>query len=239
MSEEDPGAGALLERFDRTERLVHWTTALLLLVLIATGTILYIPSLMLEVGHRATIVNIHVIVGLALVAPLLAGLLGPWRRRLAEDLRRLDRWQRVDFAYFKRGGQRPGGKFNGGQKLASAFFGGGCVVMIVTGVVMRWSPPFPNGWASGATLVHDTFYLLLSALVVGHVFMALTRPPQLKAMFTGRISRSWAERFAPGWLDGSGLNPAGRPSDPPAPLPPRSSAAPGGVAAAGSSQASG
>lgn len=206
-------AGAEVSRFDLTERLVHWSTALLLISLIATGTILYVPRIMLAVGHRATVVNIHVICGLALLAPLVIGLVGPWRTRLAQDMRRLDRWQKLDFAYF-RGSRRRAlaakgvreGKFNGGQKLAAAVFGGGMVVMVITGVVMRWSPPFPNDWARGATLVHDTIYVVLFVLVIGHIMMALSRPPQLQSMFTGKISRAWAERHAPGWLDGSDLD---------------------------------
>lgn len=229
------GPDEQIERFDRSERLVHWTTALLLLSLLATGTILYIPSLMLKVGHRATIVNIHVISGLALVLPLLVGLAGPWRSGLVDDLRRIDRFRQVDFDYLRPRRRAVSiGKFNGGQKLAAAFFGGGMAMMIVTGVVMRWSPPFPNDWARGATLVHDTVYLALFALVVGHVAMALSRPVQLRSMVTGRVSRRWAERHEPAWLDGSDLRPKSRPGGRTP-----TSAARGGVAAAGRRPASG
>jgi formate dehydrogenase subunit gamma len=206
------GSGGEVSRFDLNERLVHWTTAALLLVLIVTGTILYVPGLMLAVGHRATIVNIHVVSGLALVTPLVLGLAGPWRARLAADLRRLDRWQRPDFEFFRRRGVGPAhaGKFNGGQKLTSALFGGGMAVMIATGIVMRWSPPFPNPWASGATLVHDTIYIVLFVLVIGHIILALSRPVQLRSMFTGRVPAAWAKRHAPAWVDGSDLGRAGR-----------------------------
>lgn len=226
-----------IERFDRTERLVHWTTAILLLCLLVTGTILYVPALMLRVGNRATIVNIHVISGLALVVPLLLGLVGPWRSGLVQDLRRLDRFQKVDFDFLRpRRHAVSIGKFNGGQKLAAAIFGGGMAVMIITGVVMRWSPPFPNDWARGATLVHDTIYLLLFALVLGHVTMALSRPVQLKSMLTGRVPRKWAERHEPAWLEGSDLKPAAPPRETERTA---ASAPRGEVAAAGSRPASG
>jgi formate dehydrogenase subunit gamma len=235
------GESKEVSRFDLNERIVHWTTALLLLTLIVTGTILYIPSLMLKVGHRATVVNIHVITGLALVAPLVLGLAGPWRARLAKDLQRMDRWKRADFAYFRRESRATAlsGKFNGGQKLSSAIFGGGMIVMIATGIVMRWSPPFPNDWASGATLVHDTIYLVLTVLVLGHVSMALSRPEQLRSMFTGRISRSWAERHAPAWLDGSDLSGRSGRYRAPAPPRPQPSARPDEAVGAGTTPASG
>ena len=219
-------------RFDRTERLVHWSTAILLIALIATGTILYIPALMLRVGHRATIVNIHVISGLLLLVPLIAGLAGPWRAALVADLRRIDRWSKSDFAFFRT--LRSTGKFNAGQKLAASFFLGGMVAMVATGIIMRWSPPFPNSWARGATLVHDTVYLLLFVLVVGHVLMALAKPAHLRSMFSGRMSRLYAERYEPDWLSGKDLiEPVGRATPPPRPSARRAEAA-----GAGRSQAS-
>src|ERR1017187_10734073 len=50
-----------LARFDLVERLVHWSTAIMMLTLIVTGAILYLPSLALRVGHRGLVENIHVI----------------------------------------------------------------------------------------------------------------------------------------------------------------------------------
>lgn len=225
--------GGDVVRFDLTERLVHWTTALLLLVLLATGTILYVPSLMLDVGHRATIVNIHVITGLALLAPVLIGLVVPWRGGLVADLRRLDRFGRDDAGWY-RSPARHAGKFNGGQKRVAGLLGGGMVAMLLTGVVMRWSPPFPNEWARGATLVHDVVYFVLFAVVAAHLAVALSRPVQLTSMFTGRVPRAWAERH-PDWLSGRDLREPGRPATPRS----RRSARRGAVAASGTRPGSG
>ena len=90
-----------LARFDLVERLVHWSTAIMMLTLIVTGAILYLPALALRVGHRSLVENIHVITGLCLLGPLLLGLAGPWRKRLLKDLRRLDRWRASDFDWFR------------------------------------------------------------------------------------------------------------------------------------------
>ena len=54
----------------------------MMLTLIVTGAILYLPSLALRVGHRGLVENIHVITGLGLLGPLVLGLAGPWRKRL-------------------------------------------------------------------------------------------------------------------------------------------------------------
>ena len=94
-------SGGALSRFDLVERLVHWSTAVLLITLIVTGAILYFPILALRIGHRGLMENIHVITGLCLLGPLVLGLLGPWRERLLTDLRRIDRWRRADFEFFR------------------------------------------------------------------------------------------------------------------------------------------
>lgn len=182
-------------RFDTVERIVHWLFAGIVLVLLGTGTILYIPALALAVGDRGFVESLHIYVGLALPVPLLIGLAGPWRRVMAADLRRLNRWEPGEWRWFRR--SRPDesrpllGKFNPGQKLNAALLGGALLVMLGTGIVMRWSPkPFPLFAATGATFVHDSGFLLIAILVLGHVAMALAHPGALKSMLTGRTPRS-------------------------------------------------
>lgn len=178
---------------------------MLFLSLVVTGSILYVPTFAVAVGHRAIVENVHVITGLALLVPLALGVIGPWRARLVRDLRSFDRWTRADFDWFKRRHKRTGaprGKFNGGQKAEAALLGGGMTVMLVTGVVMRWSPAvFPVNWATGATFVHDVFYLVLFVAIVAHIGFALNRPDQMRSMLTGRIPRTWASGHAPRWLE--------------------------------------
>jgi formate dehydrogenase subunit gamma len=204
-----------LDRFDGVERAVHWSTALLVLVLLFTGSVLYVPALALIVGHRAIVENIHVVAGLASLVPLLAGVLGPWRERLLTDLRRFDQWGPADFDWFRRPTRRlhlPRGKFNGGQKAEAAFLGGAMVVMLATGSVMRFAPSRFVTLATGATLVHDTAYIALFVAVAMHIFFALGRPEQLKSMFTGKVPRAWALHHAPAWLEeieASGSNEVG------------------------------
>lgn len=197
------GRAGELQRFDVIERLVHWTTAVLMVCLIVTGAILYLPALAVRIGHRGLIENIHVITGLCLLGPLLLGVAGPWRSRLLADLRRFDRWSPSDFDWFRslaRRRQLPGDKFNGGQKIEAAFLGAAMVAALVTGVIMRFAPSSWITWATGATLVHDALFFAIIIALVGHVAFALSKPDQFISMFTGRISRSWAKAHARGWL---------------------------------------
>jgi formate dehydrogenase subunit gamma len=210
LDDEDPLAAEVLralaantavERFDLTERLVHWSTAALMLLLILTGGILYIPNLAISVGHRALVEEIHVYSGIALLVPLVFGVLGPWRAKLLADLRRFDRWSPADWDYFrKRKSGMSLGKFNGGQKAEAAVVVGGMLVMLATGVLMRYGPLSWNRWQEGATLVHDLGFFALGLVVAVHIAKAINRPEQLKSMWRGTISRGWAKTNAPAWL---------------------------------------
>jgi cytochrome b subunit of formate dehydrogenase len=92
-------------------------------------------------------------------------------------------------------------KFNAGQKLNAVFVGGAIVVMLGTGSVMRWFTPFPDSWRTGATFVHDLLATAVFVVVIGHIGFALAHREALGSIVTGRISRRWAARHAPRWLE--------------------------------------
>jgi len=198
-------------RFDAVERAVHWVNAALFLILVATGAILYLSALEQAVGRRALIEDIHLAAGLALPVPLLMALAGPWGRALRGDLGRFNRWTRHDGLWFRaifkdranRAALRTQldiGKFNPGQKLNAAFVAGSGLVMLGTGVIMKWYHPWPLSWRTGATFVHDWLSLAIGLVIIGHIGMALRDPEALRSMWNGRISRRWARLHAPAWL---------------------------------------
>ncbi len=234
---DDRGRPAVLVRFDRVERAVHWVTAALFLLLVVTGAILYLEPLQSAVGRRALVEDIHVYAGLALPIPLLIALLGSWGRALRDDVRRFNRWSKDDRewlrALFRPGPERRValrtvrvGKFNAGQKLNAAFVAGAGLVMLGTGVIMRWYHPWPLEWRTGATFVHDWLAVGLGLVIVGHIGMALRDSDALHSMVAGTIRQAWAKRHAPAWLDGDD-GPAPRPD---LPVDPSSSQVPAGSA---------
>ena len=188
-------------RFDVVTRVVHWTTAVLALVLLLTGTILYVPQLSAVIGRRELLKTIHVMSGLLLLVPVVVGVvLGPAGRALRRDLTELGRWDDTDMAWLRRRTRRePAGKFNGGQKLLTALFGGAFAVQLLTGAIMNWNRPFPDDWRTGATFVHDWAYIVLVVLTIGHILKALQEPELRDAMIHGSVSRSWAQQARPGW----------------------------------------
>jgi formate dehydrogenase subunit gamma len=190
-----------LVRFDWVERAVHWTTAVLVGILIATGAILYMGQLSAIVGRRDLIRNIHVLAGLSLPFPILLGLFSPGGRGMRRDFKRISRWSRDDRRWWRRAqrGEVRLGKFNPGQKLNAAFLGGALVVMLMSGSIMRFFSPFPDSWRTGATSVHDWFALGIGISLIGHVMFATRDPVAMHAMRSGPVPEPWARKHWPLW----------------------------------------
>jgi len=191
----------VIRRFDVATRVAHWTTTILAVVLLGTGTILYVGQLSAIVGRRALLASIHVWSGILLFVPLLAGMALPrLGRHLRADVHELGQWTKNDRRWLRRRTRvAPAGKFNGGQKLAAAAFAGLFAMQLLTGALMHWNQPFADDWRTGATFVHDWVYLALVVLTVGHIHRALREPELLRAMTSGTVTRSWSERERPGW----------------------------------------
>jgi len=198
-------------RFDEIERLVHWLTGAMVLVLIATAGPLYVPAFANDLGGRAVVQPIHIAVGLCMLIPVVLAIALPWGRALRADLRRINGFTRADRDWFRVSGGpvdaagrrvEPAalGKFNPGQKLNTVLVGASLVVLLISGSVMTWPRHFPVGWDTGATFVHDCAAIGLTILVTGHIVMALFHPQAMRSIVTGWISESWAAKHAPAWL---------------------------------------
>ncbi len=202
MIPADTVQGALVVRFDRTERWLHWANASLFLVLLATGMTLYVGPLSAAVGRRVLVKDVHVISGLLLPVPLALAYAGRWREGLRRDVRRFARWSSDDGLWLRslgRRGRERMGKFNAGQKLNAIFVAGCIPLMLATGSIMRWFKPFPLAWRTGATFVHDWLALTLLAVVVGHIGKAVAEPVALRGMRTGSVPVDHVRRHHPRW----------------------------------------
>ena len=190
-----------LLRFDRVERAVHWLSAALFLVLLATGLTLYGFPGTQWVGRRLLLKNMHVVSGALLPIPLLAGIATRAGRQLRTDLHRVARWTADDRRWWSRGNRHRValGKFNPGQKLNTAFVGASLIVMSATGWMLRFPDPFSNSLRRGATAIHDWFAFALLVTAIGHVALAWADKDALRSMVHGRVSAAWARVHAPRW----------------------------------------
>ncbi|MFY9783722.1 MAG: cytochrome b/b6 domain-containing protein [Acidimicrobiales bacterium] len=189
-------------RFDRVQRAAHWANAALFGVLMFTAIPLYFGSFFGVVFPRHVMEMIHLWCGLALPVPIVVSLLGPWGRGMRRDVRRVNYWTKSEIRWLlTRGRSRlEADKFNPGQKLNAIFIGAAILVMLVTGSMLQWFRFFSVPLRQGATFVHDVFALVIFAVVIGHIYMALTHRESLRSMFMGWVSESWAKTRAPLWF---------------------------------------
>lgn len=216
---DEVGPHTPVVRFTRAIRWLHWTNAALFAVMLATAAALYLGPLSTLVGRRELMKTVHVWAGLALPVPLLLSLVGPWRRQVLPDLRRLARWDDLDVARAATWAGRvplvrrvvrsravpPSGKFHPGQKVNASFTLGAILAMLVSGLIMWQFEPFPLSWRTGATFVHDWLALILVITIAGHLVMAGRDPEARRGMRRGVVARSWAQLHHPRW----------QPEDPP------------------------
>ncbi|MET0741591.1 MAG: cytochrome b/b6 domain-containing protein [Candidatus Nanopelagicales bacterium] len=160
-------------RFTRVQVWVHWSLALLVGGCLLTAAILSLGPLSTAVGHRDVVGRVHVVAGLLLPLPIVLGLFSATFR---EDIERLNRFRPADWQWLRsrdrRSGRIPVEKYNAGQKLNSAFTVGTILVMLGTGVIMRYLEGWPVFLRTGATWVHDWLAFFVLVVVIGHIWMA-------------------------------------------------------------------
>jgi formate dehydrogenase subunit gamma len=189
-----------LRRFTTAERWVHRLIAADIGLLIVTAAFLYIPDLSGLVGNRQFFKLSHVILGFALPIPLIAAFCFMAFRL---DVRRLNRFTRVDWQWLRSKNRRTGGlavgKFNAGQKLNAAFQFGSIIIMFITGAFLWFNGLVSIDLRTGFTFVHDWLGLLVVVIVIGHIYMAQRDPLARKGLRTGFVPRDWAMREHRGW----------------------------------------
>ena len=171
-----------VRRFSKTERTVHWVNALGFFLLLATGLILYLPRLSVEVGRRPLIKDIHFWGGIGWVAALLiVAVLGD-RRGLLRTARELDVFEREDVNWLRRRRPNDQPRFNAGQKLNAALNAAFIVLFLVSGLLLWFGERDTRFRFASTVLLHDALLYASVALLVGHLYLALIHPATRHAL---------------------------------------------------------
>jgi formate dehydrogenase subunit gamma len=195
-----------VRRFSAAEQSLHWLLAVSFLVMLATGLILYLPSLAQVAAQRQLWKSIHLGAALGFwVGVLLIWGSDPVALRSARgEIERFDSDDRAWLAWsVKRGGpEPPQGRFNAGQKLNTAIVAGLMVVFTITGVLIYLQEASARFRGTSAILIHDVAMYIAIPLVIGHLYLALLNPStrhSLRGMTLGSVRRDWARRHHPKW----------------------------------------
>jgi formate dehydrogenase subunit gamma len=177
-------------RFSRTERTLHWVNALGFLFLLATGLILYLPSLSVVVGRRPLIKDMHAWAGVGWVSALaLVVLLGDRRGllRTARDLERLEP-----------------SRLNVGQKVNAILMAAFTVLFLVSGLLLWFGERDTRFRFASTVVLHDGLMFVALGLLVGHLYLALIHPAtrhSLRGMTRGSVREDWARLHYPRWVE--------------------------------------
>ena len=191
-------------RFTRTERTLHWANAVFFLFLLATGLILYLPSLAVAVGRRPLVQSVHFWSGIAWVSVLLLiGLLGD-PRGLLRTAREIDRFDRDDLRWLTGRKPAPQGRFNAGQKLNTALTAAFTVLLLVTGLLL-WVGERDTQFRFASTVIlHDGLMYISLVLLIGHLYLAVIHPATrhaLRGITVGTVREDWAAMHHSKWTE--------------------------------------
>ena len=175
-------------RASATEKTLHWTVAAAVLLLLASGTVMYVPGLSELVGQRFWVRTSHLAAAILLVAVVLVMPALRWG-----EMRRLERelsfWERADWEWFRRpwdvflstyhDAKSEPRRFNAGQKLLAALLAIALAVLLVSGVPMYWWWWFGGELVQRARDLHVLASFAVTALIAGHIYLAAFGPSGL------------------------------------------------------------
>jgi formate dehydrogenase subunit gamma len=196
-----------VERHTRWQRFIHGLTALLMVLLMLSGLVLFHPALFFLSGlfgggtwNRI----LHPWLGIALVISFVLLFL----RYVSDNL-----WQREDLQWLSQVGDVVGkrderlpeiGRYNAGEKLV--FWGMTLFVLLllVSGIGL-WDAYFASGLPIGlrrvAADVHAVTAWLAILLLIVHVYAAIWVKGTMRSMTEGRVTAGWARKHHRKWFD--------------------------------------
>ena len=206
-----PGSGtpmapdaALVRRFSRTERALHWIHAIAFFALLLTGLVLYLPALSGVLGSRESVKNAHLYIAAGwAVLIVLTVLLGD-RRGLRRTIHEVEGFDSDDGRWLRRRGA-PQGRFNAGQKIHTVIQAAFAVLFVISGLLLWFGEQNTNLRFGGTIVLHDGITLMATVLVLGHLYLALVHPrtrPSMRGIVLGTVREDWAREHHAKWLGG-------------------------------------
>ncbi|HEY2074330.1 MAG TPA: cytochrome b/b6 domain-containing protein [Gaiellaceae bacterium] len=190
-----------VRRFSRTERTLHWVNALGFFYVLATGLILYLPSLSVLVSRRQLIQVMHFWGGVAWVSLLAIVVVLGDRRGILRLARELDTFDEDDLQWL-RGRPVPQGRFNAGQKINATLTAAFTILFLVSGLLLWFGEQNTRYRFASTVILHDGLMFVALFLLVGHLYLALIHPATkhaLRGMTLGTVNGEWAARHHGKW----------------------------------------
>ena len=177
-----------IPRFSRTERALHWANALGFLFLLATGLILYLPSLSVLVARRPLMKDMHFWGGVGWISLLVVVVLLGDRRGLLRAARELERFEHD--------------RLNVGQKINAILMAAFTILFLASGLLLWYGERDTRFRLGGTVFLHDALMYLSVVIVAGHLYLAVVHPRTrhaLRGITLGTVREDWARRHHSKW----------------------------------------
>ncbi|HEV2592267.1 MAG TPA: cytochrome b/b6 domain-containing protein [Gaiellaceae bacterium] len=194
-------SGRYVKRFSRTERVLHWVNALGFFALLASGLVLYLPSLATLVSRRQLVQEVHFWSGIGWICALALVLMLGNRRRMLETARELETLDADDLRWLA-GRHTPQGRFNAGQKINAALTAAFTLLFLMSGLLLWFGERNTRLRFASTVVLHDGLMYVSLALLVGHLYLAVIHPATrhaLRGITVGTVSEEWATRHHAKW----------------------------------------
>lgn len=192
-----------LDRFNPSERMVHWMVAISFLYAALTGLsmwslkMFWIASIF---GGGETVRSMHPFGG-TVFAIALGFIFRNWATQMKLDdgdrewLKQSPRYARNDES-----GMPESGKFNGGQKMLFWMQSVSALVLFFSGAILWFPELMPRMLRLTAVLVHPLAAIASIGGIIIHVYMsAFAVPGSLRAMLRGWVTPGWAKAHHAKW----------------------------------------
>jgi formate dehydrogenase subunit gamma len=197
----------MIQRYNFSERLMHWLTALTFTYCLSTGLAFYTPHLFwlaVILGGGPTSRFWHPIIGIGffLIALWMHSAWGRDMKMTETDKRWLDRSK--DYAGNQDEVLPPQERFNGGQKVFYWLMYYGAFFLLLSGIFI-WFPEyisFKVAWVRTLMiLIHEIAALATIGGFIIHVYMSVFFVPgSVEAMTTGYVPERWAKAHHRLWF---------------------------------------
>jgi formate dehydrogenase subunit gamma len=196
-----------IPKYTFTERFLHWVHTASFIPLVATGLVLYLPSLQplaqgeagiwMRLVHRLAAV-------LFIVEPLLYGIVQPLRLWLNIKEFGIDRddmgWLKNAFGYYVLGRHTdmpPQGRYNTGEKMNGIVMIVSWVLFVVSGLSMWFGKGIvPAALFRWMVVIHDVTMIAAVAMFLVHLYLALAHPLMWAALVSMRFGVTSADYAA-------------------------------------------
>jgi formate dehydrogenase subunit gamma len=192
-----------VRRFTVTERVVHWVHATAFFALLASGLVLYLPSLSAWISRRNLVKNVHIWTAIAWAVALAAVFVVGNRRALRDSWREVETLDRDDRRWL-RGGKAKQGRFSAGQKVNVILTVAFALLFAVSGFFLWLGERNTAYRLDGAVAVHDALMFVSLLLLVGHLYLAVIHPTTrhaLRGITRGDVREDWARKHHAKWVE--------------------------------------